>query len=43
MYVVIILHKNSQLKQKRCQDDERLWRYGSSKIIINLIHRELIS
>ena len=43
MHVVIIVHKNSQLKQKRCQNDERLWRYGSSKIIINLIQREIIS
>ena len=43
MHVVIIVHKNSQLKQKRCQNDEWLWRYGSSKIVINLIQREIIS
>ena len=43
MHVVIIVHKNSQLKQKPCQNDERLWRYGSSKIVINLIQREIIS
>ena len=43
MHVVIIVHKNSQLKQKRCQNDERLWRYRSSKIVINLIQREIIS
>ena len=30
MHVVIIVHKNSQLnKKKRCQNDERLWRYGA--------------
>ena len=43
MHVVTIVHKNSQLKQKRCQNDERLWSYGSSKIVINLIQREMIS
>ena len=43
MHVVIIVHKKSQLKQKRCQNDMRLWRYGSSKIVINLIQREIIS
>ena len=43
MRVVIIVHKNSQLKQKRCQNDERLWRYGSSKIVINLFQKETIS
>ena len=43
MHVVITVHKNSQLKQKRYQNDERLWRYGSSKIVINLIQREIIS
>ena len=29
--------------KKRCQTDERLWRYGSAKIFINLIQREIIS
>ena len=43
MHVVIIVHENSQLKEKQCQNDERLWRYGSSKIVINLIQREIIS
>ena len=41
MHVVIIVHKNNQLKQKRYQNDEQLWRYGSSKI--NLIQKEIIS
>ena len=41
--VLIIIHKCTKLKQKRCQNDVRLWRNGSSKITIRLIQREIIS
>ena len=41
--ILVAKHKHTKLKQKRCQNDASLWRYGNSKITFCLIQREIIS
>ena len=40
--VLVVIHKHTKLKQKQCQNDVRLWRYGSSKITFCFTQREVI-
>ena len=41
--VLVVIHKHTKIQQERCQNNVRFCRYGSFKIVICLIQREVIS
>ena len=41
--VIVVINKHKTLKQKRSQNNVRLRRFGSSKIVSCLIQKEVIS